>query len=165
MHKMRNRVWGSLSNFVFKAYVMDAMIMRYQKYDKRINIWLAIVSSSSIATWTVWHIVPQLWAGIIAVTQVIQAVKPYFPYSKYIRTLNEKSKLLHDTNRRFERLFFNIDNKKLTTDEIADQYFNLKAEAENVCFFGDDMNIAPKESDIEYANQETAAYLKSNYNV
>lgn len=84
---------------------------------------------------------------------------------KYIRTLNEKSKLLHDTNRRFERLFFNIDNKKLTTDEIADQYFNLKAEAENVCFFGDDMNIAPKESDIEYANQETAAYLKSNYNV
>lgn len=49
---------------------MDAMIMRYQKYDKRINIWLAIVSSSSIAAWTVWHIVPQLWAGIIAVTQV-----------------------------------------------------------------------------------------------
>lgn len=162
---MRNRVWGSLSNFVFKAYVMDAMIMRYQKYDKRINIWLAIVSSSSIAEWTVWHIVPQLWAGIIAVTQVIQAVKPYFPYSKYIRTLNEKSKLLHDTNRRFERLFFNIDYKALTTDEIADQYFNLKAEAEKVCFFSDDMNIAPKKSDIEYANQETAAYLKSNYNV
>lgn len=53
----------------------------------------------------------------------------------------------------------------LTTDEIADQYFNLKAEAEKVCFFGDDMNIAPRKSDIEYANQETAAYLKSNYNV
>lgn len=49
--------------------------------------------------------------------------------------------------------------------KTAFQYFNLKAEAENVCFFGDDMNIAPKESDIEYANQETAAYLKSNYNV
>ena len=162
---MRNRVWGSLSNFVFKAYVIDSMIMRYQKYDKRINIWLAIVSSSSIAAWTVWHIVPQLWAGIIAMTQVIQAVKPYFPYSKYIRTLNEKSKLLHDTNRRFERLFFNIDYKALTTDEIADQYFNLKAEAEKVCFFSDDMNIAPKKSDIEYANQETAAYLKSNYDV
>ena len=53
---MRNRVWGSLSNFVFKAYVIDTMIMRYQKYDKRINICLAIVSSSSIAAWTIWHI-------------------------------------------------------------------------------------------------------------
>lgn len=162
---MRNRVWGSLSNFVFKAYVIDTMIMRYQKYDKRINICLAIVSSSSIAAWTIWQIVPQLWAGIIAITQVIQAVKPYFPYSKYIRTLNEKSKLLHDINRRFERLFFNIDYKALTTDEIANQYFNLKAEAEKVCFFGDDMNCTPQKSDIEYANQETSAYLRSNYNI
>lgn len=109
---MRNRVWGSLSNFVFKAYVIDAMIMRYQKYDKRINICLAIVSSSSIAAWTIWQIVPQLWAGMIAITQVIQAVKPYFPYSKYIRTLNEKSKLLHDINRRFERLFTNYQTKQ-----------------------------------------------------
>ena len=108
---------------------------------------------------------PQLWAGMIAITQVIQAVKPYFPYSRYIRTLNEKSKLLHDINRRFERLFFNIDYKTLTADEIADQYFNLKTEAENVCFFGDDMNCIPQKSDIEYANQETAAYLRSNYNV
>ena len=147
---MRNRVWGSLSNFVFKVYVIDAMVMRYQKYDKRINICLAIVSSSSIAAWTVWQIVPQLWAGMIAITQVIQAVKPYFPYSRYIRALNEKSKLLHKT---------------LTTEEIADHYFNLKAEAEKVCFFGDDMNCIPQKSDIEYANQETAAYLRSNYNV
>ena len=84
---------------------------------------------------------------------------------KVIRTLNEKSKLLHDINRRFERLFFNIDYKTLTADEIVDQYFNLKAEAENVCFFGDDMNCIPQKSDIEYANQETAAYLRSNYNV
>ena len=47
---MRNRVWGSLSNFVFKVYVIDAMVMRYQKYDKRINICLAIVSSLNSAT-------------------------------------------------------------------------------------------------------------------
>ena len=162
---MRNRVWGSICNFVFKAYVMDAMVMRYQKYDKRINICLAIVSSSSIAAWTVWQIVPQLWAGIIAITQVIQAIKPYFPYSKYIRALNEKSKQLHDINRRLDRLFFNIDYAHLNTEEIADQYFKLKAEAENVCFFGDDMNFVPKKNDIEYANQETATYLRNNYTV
>ena len=62
-------------------------------------------------------------------------------------------------------MFFNIDYVHLKTEEIADQYFKLKAEAENVCFFSDDMNIAPKKSDIEYANLETATYLKSNYNV
>ena len=49
---------GKFSNIVFKAYVMDAMVICYQKYDKRINIWLAIVSSSSIAAWTGWHICP-----------------------------------------------------------------------------------------------------------
>ena len=63
-----------------------------------------------------------------------------------------------------KRLYKN-DYKTLTADEIVDQYFNLKAEAENVCFFGDDMNCIPQKSDIEYANQETAAYLRSNYNV
>ena len=82
---MRNRVWGSLSNFVFKVYVIDAMVMRYQKYDKRINICLAIVSSSSIAAWTVWQIVPQLWAGMIAITQVIQAPDFVIAYPKILR--------------------------------------------------------------------------------
>lgn len=162
---MRNKIWVSLVNYYSKASIMDNMVTRYQKYDKRVNMILAITSSGFIAAWSIWNFIPKIWATIVAIAQVIQTIKPYVPYSKYIRTLNEKSKSLHEINQKFERLFYDYDNTNIKEDVSASRYFELKKKAENLCFFEDDMDFIPKNTDIEKATKETALYLKTEYNV
>lgn len=161
---MRDKIWASLVNYYFKVSVMDNLVAKYQKYDKRLNIYLAITSSGAIAAWSLWSFIPKIWAMLIAITQVIQVIKPYMPYSKYIRILNEKSKSLHEINLKFERLFYDYDYTTPQKD-VESCYYELKGIADKLCFFEDDMNFTPKDIDIKKANEDTALYLKREYHV
>lgn len=165
MNMIRNMVWNSLTDYYFKASVMGYAIQRFQKIDRCINIILALASSGSIAAWAIWKEIPYVWGAIIALSQVIQTVKPYFPYSRYIRELNEKSKKLQAINLRFEMLFYEIDYGAAQEEELSTKYFALRKEAEEICFFNADSSFSFTDGDEQKANQDTAHYLKQNYNV
>ena len=79
---MREQVWGLLCNTKFKGFVLSILVIRFQKWDRNINIFLAVASSGSIAAWVVWNRFPFVWGAIIASSQVITVIKPYFPYFK-----------------------------------------------------------------------------------
>lgn len=165
MNKIRDMVWNSLADYHFKASVMGYAIQRFQKIDRGLNVILALASSSSIAAWAIWKEIPYVWGAIIALSQVIQTVKPYFPYSRYIKELNDKGKKLQTVNLRFEILFYEIDYSTVKDKDFAKEYFALRKEAEEICFFNTDSSFSFTDSDIQKAEQETAHYLKQNYNV
>lgn len=165
MGKIRDMVWNSQADYYFKASVMGYAIQRFQRIDRRLNIILALASSSSVAAWAIWKEIPYVWGAIIALSQVIQTVKPYFPYSRYIRELNDKNKKLQAINLRLEMLFYEIDYGNVKDRDFSKEYFALKKEADEICFFNADSSFSFTESDEQKANQDTAHYLKQNYNV
>ena len=165
MEDIRNKIWGCLVDCRFKTALMGYKIQRFQKIDRSLNLLLAIASSGSIAAWAIWNYLPLLWGAIIAFSQVIQVIKPYFPYSKYIKILNDKSKEMQSVNLRFEMLFYELDHHEENNKIIEKKYFALKQEANNICFFSDDSSFSFSDNDVQKANEESKNYLKQNYNV
>ena len=51
---MKEQVWSSLCNLKFKGFIISLLVQKYQRWDRNLNIFLAIASSTSIAAWAVW---------------------------------------------------------------------------------------------------------------
>jgi hypothetical protein len=66
---------------------------RYQAVLARRVMWFgalrAIASSSAIGAWAVWHAYPMVWAGIIAGSQVADALRGVFPFTARQKAAND----------------------------------------------------------------------------
>lgn len=83
-----------------KAWIfyLDIYAENSYKWDRRINMYGAIASSSSIAAWAIWKEWSYVWAVIIAISQVLTAIKQYLPFGrrlKYLQPFIEDMKLLY----------------------------------------------------------------------
>lgn len=162
---MRNQIWAELCNIRYKGYCLNFLMGKFQKLDRNINIFLAIASSGSIAAWAVWDSSPLIWGTIIALSQVITVIKPYFPYYKYVKELNTKQLKIEVLNIEFERLWYKIQNKLITTEQSADTYFEYKKEITQILNFNDDI-IFDIDSKIQNkSNLKMKNYLKNNYGI
>jgi hypothetical protein len=65
-----------------------------------------LTSSASIGAWAVWQEFQIVWAIIIAASNVLNIIKPYFPYSKYIKELSENALSMQNLHLDYERLWY-----------------------------------------------------------
>jgi hypothetical protein len=162
---MRTQIWSLLCDCKFKSYYMGHMVTKYQKYDRNLNIFLAIASSGSIAAWAIWSIYPMLWGIIIAASQVLSVIKPYLPFFKYVKELNLKLVRIESLNIDFEKLWFKIQRSKISEDDSVEEYFILQKQLTEILNFSDeslfefDKNIKIK------ADRQMKVFLKTKYNI
>ncbi len=162
---MNEKIWGCLVNMQFKSFVIDLQTEQFQRFERNINIYLAIASSTSIAAWAIWKDLEMLWAIIIAVSQIMTVIKPYFPYYKYVKELSLKSLRLASLNLEYEKLWDKIQASKITEDEASELYYEYKKESIEILKFADD-TIFKVSSEIEKkAEAKMNIFLKSNYNI
>lgn len=88
---LRKRIWDSLSDSVSNSYYTAFAAKFYQKWDLWMNIFLVLATSASVAAWVAWEAVPWLWPLIIAAAQIVQLVKPYIGFGKFVKTYNDLS--------------------------------------------------------------------------
>ena len=89
------------------VYYLQAYQIHSEKWDNRIQIFLAITSSSSIGGWVIWNEYGIIWGSLIAVSQVINAIKRFLPLkSKYELEAAERT-----------RAYFEIYIRASTTGE------------------------------------------------
>lgn len=77
---MRTRLWNNLMNVRFQAFYYDRYAGVIECLDKGSAIFLATVSSTSVAAWLVWKDYPAIWATAIGFSQVIIVAKPFLPF-------------------------------------------------------------------------------------
>lgn len=154
-------------NTRFKTYCLGLLTEKFQRWDRGINIFLALVSSGSIAAWAVWQEEPGvwLWAFLIAASQVVTAIKPYFPYFKYVQILNKKHIQAENLNVEFERLWYENENEILTEKAIAGKFFELKKEMVKTFSYGDEIFFKVKQNIVDKANKKMKNYLLANFGV
>lgn len=122
--KLTDKIWATYCNMKFKGFLFGLLFSKYQKWDRNINIFLAIASSGSIAAWAIWKDHPILWSSIIVLSQVITTIKPYFPYIKVIKELNSRCYKIDLLNIEYERFWNKIQRGTLTEDTIEQFYYD-----------------------------------------
>lgn len=160
-----NRIWATFCNMKFKAFVLGLLVQKYQIWDRNINIFLALTSSGSIAAWAVWQKYPLIWGFLIAISQVIMTIKPFFPYHKLVKELNAKSLHVDILNIEFEEFWNKANRGKLTEDEMQEQYFQLNKSYASVLNFSDDLLFTTSREIEHKANLRMKIFLKTFYNI
>ena len=122
---------------------------------------MAITSSSSIGGWVIWNEYGIIWGCVIAVSQVINAIKGFFPFqkrAKQIGSLNtEVEKLALDA----ESQWYSVFEGKLTDEDIFNLVTKLKQqklEASHKHF--KDQALPIKSKYITESEERTRAYLQ-----
>ena len=162
---MRNLIWSTFNDIKYKTYLVGILIEKYQKWDRNVNVFLALVSSTSIASWAIWKRYDFIWGFIIVVSQVLTVIKPYIPYFKYVKELNKRNQKLDSYCIDFEKLWYDFDNKVITEQEASRRYFSLKKAVSELLSFGDDVILSSSKKDVNKSNEKMKIFLKTNYNI
>ena len=143
------------------VYYLQAYQIHSEKWDNGIQIFLAITSSSSIGGWVIWNEYGIIWGCVIAVSQVINAIKGFLPFqkrAKQIGSLNtEVEKLALDA----ESQWYSVFEGKLTNEDIFNLVTKLKQqklEASHKHF--KDQALPIKSKYITESEELTRAYLQ-----
>jgi len=81
------RFWKELHQLRVHVYYLEIYHEKSELINKAINIFLAITSSSSICGWAIWSRYDFIWAIIIALSQLINAIKHFLPYRNRLKSL------------------------------------------------------------------------------
>jgi len=77
---MRDRAWRLLARVKYHSILCGLCSTSVRKWERGVSAFLALVSTASVATWVIWTRLPGLWATIVLVAQIIQAIKPYVTF-------------------------------------------------------------------------------------
>jgi len=136
-----------------------------EKIDRYLRIFLAITSSASIAAWTIWKEFSQIWGGIIALSQLLNAIKDYLPYQNRMRKLSSFSSELNTLLLLCERKWYDVASGNMTEREIHQAFMDMKEslqKSEEKHFSESPLPINDKI--FEKAELEAATYFKTFYN-
>lgn len=164
MNVYQARYWNQLKEFKTHVIYLHNYAAHSEWWDKTINIFLAITSSSSIAAWAIWQKYQIVWAIIIALSQVVTAIKPFLPFKQRLKAISDLNDKIQEISLECEEGWFSVAEGELTEKEIHNLCIGLRNKAliaEKKCL----KNIVlPKNQNIlKSAESEADQYLTNNY--
>jgi hypothetical protein len=164
MSTYQEKYWAQLKELKTHVIYLQGYAEHADWWDKTVDIFLAITSSSSIAAWAVWQKYPLVWGAIIALSQIITAIKPFLPYKQRVRAISELTDKIQNISLKCEKGWFSVAEGKLTEEEIHELYINLKQEsvsAEQTCL--KNVVLPEKQKILSEAEKKTELYLTNTY--
>ncbi len=164
MSTYQDKHWAQLKEFKTHVIYLQGYAEHADWWDKTIDIFLAITSSSSIAAWAVWQKYPLVWSAIIALSQVITAIKPFLPHKQRVKAISELTDKFQNISLKCEKGWFAVAEGQLTEEEIHELYISLKEEslsAEQNCL--KNIVLPENKSILSEAERKADLYLTKTY--
>ena len=120
------RYWKELTQLRAHIEYLQLYSSRAEQFDNRLSIILAVTSSGSIAGWAIWSQAPFVWGMLIALSQLINAVRPYLPYQKQKAALEGVVPSLEGLFLRAESDWFQVASGDVPNPQINDLLTKLK---------------------------------------
>ncbi|MCF2857005.1 hypothetical protein L1286_05970 [Pseudoalteromonas sp. SMS1] len=166
--KAQERYFANMTRIIKGHFYIKLYSEKLEMRERSLNIFLAVTSSSSIAAWAIWGDYPMVWAGIIALSQLISAMKPLLPYSQWQKPVfqyyRELSELVLDAEKVWVK---DIAEGELTKSQILDQATEIKEKAlkasDSLLLKGISLPLDKKLSKI--AESQLEQYLFNSFNV
>ncbi len=159
-------IWNQMQNSKFKEFYVNLLLEKFKRMERAINIFLIIVTSTSISAWAIWEMeyLKWLWAALIATSQIILLIKPYLNYAKCTKELSEKYFLLQTLNVEYEKLWLNYKFERITDEQAFDKAFDLKTTLTKGLNFSEDIIIKENKKIFNKAKEKLSKYLKTYFN-
>lgn len=158
-------LWQQFYRVSVRSVYLEKLLKSNETIDRRVNIFLAITSSSSIAGWAIWKELAVLWAFVIALSQLINAILPHFAYKDRIKSLSGLARDLRQLAISLESKWLDVAAGEVADKEmrkIYTEYLRKEAEFEEKYFHGksvpEDMKL------FEDAESEVLTYLSIHMN-
>ena len=143
----------------------------YKRSSKHRGNWYSgfflLSSAASIASLSYWDIVPTLWACITLAAQVLQILKPLFPFDKRANALTY---IVQDMQALFDEIedYWHIVNSEKTpsAEDIQRTITEFKRRDRAIKDrFAPDIDFPPNKRASRFALKENQKYFKYYYNV
>ena len=164
MADYQKKYWNQLEQLKTNVFYLHFYAMNAEWWNRAINIFLAISSSSSIGAWVIWKEYDYVWAAIIAISQVLTAIKPQLPFQQRCKLINELNDKLQEYSLQCEADWYDVSEGNLTDKEIHDLTIQCSTnvmEAEKKILKS--VTLPIKTSLLEKAEDEAELYLKRKY--
>ena len=89
--KKRKYIWELILDSDMNVRYWKYLVRRYSNYDKFSKIFLALMSSGTVASWTIWNNVPLLLQFLSSCSAVIAVALPILNFQKNIETMSDLS--------------------------------------------------------------------------
>lgn len=149
----------------FHADLMSLKVKSYRNYDTILNVFLTITSSGSITSWAIWKEYAFLWGGLIALSQLINAIKPLFPFHKHVHTLNHRCYKQELLFIELIEIWQNLNDKSGNDELIKTRLTYLTKLINENEFFDDDEGFEFTKNEEEKAQSMTADFLEKKYKI
>lgn len=158
------KYWKMLVQLKAATFYLNIYADRSYKWERRINIITAIASSASIGGWVIWQQISFVWSFVIALSQVVNAIMPFFPFKKRLEIVKNMAKEIQDLFIIADYDWFKVANGDFTENEINDLILNLRKKYNDIqdkymsdgCLLENEKikNLADKKTDMyfEYNN-------------
>lgn len=160
----QERYWKELFELRVHVNYLELYMEKSEFFDKSINIFLAVTSSSSICGWALWQKYSFLWAVLIATSQLISAVKQFLPYKTRLKATCGIMKELEELSTFAEMKWFDVAEGNLTEAEINKLQFDIRAKKTKSVQKHLGTNTLPqKEKILNQAIKLTDIYVNNYY--
>jgi hypothetical protein len=160
---LRKQIWTNLVNSKFKCFYLGHLITRSQRISLGINIFLAVISLSSVSAWAIWKILPGLFTTLIATSNILMVIKPLLSYDKRIKELNEKLIMLEDVQFEYEKLWYKLESKAIMEADASKLYFEIYEKEKNSLRTSSEVILDDRSAITKKSNTETDNYLRNHY--
>lgn len=144
-------------------YYLDIYAENDYKWDRKINIFNAIVSSTSIAAWTIWSELSFVWGAAIACSQILAAVKSFLPFNKRLKAITSFIIELKTIFVDIEHKWYLVANGEMTESEINDAIRDYKMKYELISSKYMIQEIVIREDFRDMADKMAIIYFENNY--
>lgn len=127
MNPHQKAYFNLMTQYREHVFYTSEHIASSDRWNTKINMFLAITSSSSIGGWIIWSKLSWLWAGIIAISHVIGAIKTHLPFKKRLSILYSVRNHLDLLCLDIEKESFIVFNGELTEKEIHERICKYKS--------------------------------------
>lgn len=122
----QTQYWYNFATIKNNSIYINRYHAKVEKFDRKLKIFTAITSSSSIAAWAIWKDWSFVWSIIIAASQILTAVKPLLPFKERLRALSLFGTELDALALAAEEGWFAVSHGRLTDEEIHKKTMALK---------------------------------------
>ena len=160
----QNRYWKEFYQLRVHVNYLELYMGQTELFDKSVNIFLAITSSSSICGRAIWNKYGFVWAVIIAVSQLVTAIKQFLPYKTRLKALSGLLRELEELSTQAEMRWFDVAEGHLPDEDINKLQYEIRTKKIKSLHKHLSTNTLPKKVKLfKKAEEDSRTYINNFY--
>jgi len=122
---LRENLWDSMLTAHLNYRYWSELASRYLNFDKSSKIFLAIASSTTVATWAFWQDAHTLWKILSAISALMAIALPFLNLQDYIKRMTSLRVEWFRTMKSYEAIFLKYETGQTTEIETRNEYVEI----------------------------------------